>query len=111
MTEGDVIILHDCLLCYELDAPVYTDPPRHMGEDTPAGLCPPATIPMQPDNPGPLSHSGDRSDATMPFRLQSSPLRTTDALGVSISEIINALRKWNLKCSSARSGEAEAFLI
>ena len=78
------------------------------------GLRPPAAMPVQPDSPGPLLHdySGDRVDVhRTPPPVASSPSRPADTSGVrqaSISDIINALRRWNLKCSGS---EAEAFLI
>ena len=108
MTEGDIIVLHDRLLRYELNAPVNAAPSQRAGENAPAGLRPPARISMRPDSPEPLLHdySGDRLDAHGTFPpVTSSLLRTADTSGarqVSISEIINALRKWNLKCSGAR---------
>ena len=79
------------------------------------GLRPPAAMPVQPDSPGPLLHdySGDRVDARTPPPV-ASPSHSADTSGArqaSISDIINALRRWNLKCSGARGSEAETLLI
>jgi len=68
------------------------------------GLHLSAAIPMRLDSPGLPSHdySGDRLDAHDALSpITSSPLHTIDASGTpraSVTKIINALRKWNLKC-------------